>query len=446
MDKGKKKRFFLMHKKSSAFVVSVAIHAVFIVVALTFVAVQVYVKPEQTFDSMEVKRPQMKLRKLQVPVNVRQPARQPKLRQTIVVKTPTPHVDIKMPEIIGVKSGLGSGPGGGLAGLGFGFDLDLFGSSKSRGTGNEFIGRFYDLKQTPKHELSEIGKLAEENTFNGEAQVLCMQEINKFVRSGMKEAELKDYFSAPKLKYATTFNMPPMLADEAPKAFGVEDQVKPSYWICIYRGQIAAPEDGKYRFVGFADDVLIVRLKRRIVLDACWPEHIGRMTDWRSPDPESRKFQINRNTYGAIKGADWKAIFPKLSQGLEAGEGFSSVLGHIEGANGESLSPDYLCAANRLVMGEWINLKKGQRVDMEVLIGEIPGGAFGCRLLVQQKGVSYPMVDSDAGQRPVLPVFKTVPVDEKLVSMMEADPNEMTLDGPAFGVMEKANRNSTAMR
>ena len=44
-----KKRFFLSHKKSSALVVSVILHAVFIVVAFTFVAVRVYVKSDQTF-------------------------------------------------------------------------------------------------------------------------------------------------------------------------------------------------------------------------------------------------------------------------------------------------------------------------------------------------------------------------------------------------------------
>ncbi len=446
MDKGKKNRFFLTHKKSSAFVVSVSIHAVFILVALTFVAVQVYVKPEQTFEAKEVRRPQMKLRKLQVPVKEMKRNQTPKLRKTIVVKTPTPHVDIKMPEIIGVKGGLGTGPGGGLGGLGFGLDLDLFGSSKSRGTGNEFVGHFYDLKQTPKGELTPIGKLAEENTFSGEAQDLCMQAINKFIRSGMKATDLKAFFVAPKEKFATSFNLPPMDASEAPKAFGVEGLVQPSYWICVYRGQIAAPEDGKYRFVGFADDALIVRVRRRIVLDACWPDDIGRMTDWKSRDDDSRKFQINRNDFGEITGGDWNGMFQKLSEGLQAGESFSSILSKIKTPDGQSYREhgNYISAANRLVLGDWVELKKGQRVDMEVLIGEIPGGSFGCRLLVQQQGVSYPMADSDAGQRPVLPVFKTVPVDEKLVSQMKADPNEMSLEGPAFGVV--GNANLTAMR
>ncbi len=436
MEPMQKKKFLLNHRKSSAFVVSVLVHVAFIAVALTFVAVQVYVKPEQTFEVKEIKRPKMQLRKLQVPVKQQKKTQAPKLRKTIVTKTKV-NVDIKMPELVGVKGGTGYGSGTGLGGLGFGFDMDLFGSSKSKGEGNEFIGHFYDLKQTPRHELTAIGRLAEKDTFNQEAQSLCMQVINSFVSSGMRATELRDYFVAPKQKYATAFNFPPMGANEAPKAFGVDNEVKPSYWICVYRGQIVAPEDGKYRFVGLADDVLIVRANRRVVLDACWPEHIGRMTNWSSRDDDNRKFQINRNNYGSIKGTQWLEVFPVLSRGLKAGEGFSGLLGQIKGEDGSSLNGNgsYMCAANRLVMGDWMNLKKGQRIDMEVLIGEIPGGFFGCRLLVEEKDRQYAMVDSDAGKRPVLPIFKTVPVNEKLVSKMNADPNEITLEGPSFGAL-----------
>ncbi len=437
MDNGKKKRFFLNHKKSSAMVVSIAIHVVFVILAFSFVAVTAVIKPEQVFTAKPVTRPKMNLRKLQVPVNLKKTSRPPKLRQTLVVKTPSPHVDIRMPEIIGVKGGFSAGGGGGLASVGFGFDLDLFGSSKSRGGGNEFIGHFYDLKQTPRHELTPIGKLAEENTYSGEAQELYTQAIHKLIRSGLKASALKSFYVAPKEKFATSFNLPPMDAAEAPKAFGVEDEVKPSYWICVYRGQIAAPADGKYRFVGFADDVLIVRLNRRVVLDACWPAQIGKMTDWQSSDEDSRKFQVNRNDFGEITGGDWNTMFQKLSKGYKSGENWGSILSQIKTPDGQSYSEhgNYLAAANRLVLGDWVELKKGQRIDMEVLIGEIPGGSFGCRLLVEQKGGSYPAADSDAGQRPLLPIFKTVPVDERLVDKMRAYPNEMTLDGPVFGVI-----------
>jgi hypothetical protein len=66
-----KKRFFEQHAKSSAAMISLGIHAVLIVVALSFVAVTVITKEEQVFEAKPVKRPKMALKKLQVPINIK---------------------------------------------------------------------------------------------------------------------------------------------------------------------------------------------------------------------------------------------------------------------------------------------------------------------------------------------------------------------------------------
>jgi hypothetical protein len=72
METGKrKKRFFASHAKSSAIVVSLAIHALLIVVALSFVAVTVIRKEDQKFEAKHVARPKVPLKKLQVPVNIK---------------------------------------------------------------------------------------------------------------------------------------------------------------------------------------------------------------------------------------------------------------------------------------------------------------------------------------------------------------------------------------
>jgi len=438
MTSTKKKRFFLGHKKSSALVVSVVIHAVFIVVALTFVAVQFSIKGDPTFEVKAVKRPQMKLRALQVPVKDQKKSQAPKLRQTLVSKPKTPTVDIKMPEITGVLGGTGYGRGGGLGGLGFGFDLDLFGGGSGSGGGNEFVGTFYDLKQSQEGNQTEIGKLAASKAFDRETQLMACRTIKNFISSGWNENRLKDYFKAPKLKYATAFIMPPMKAEAAPKAFGVEDQVKGSYWICHYKGQIAAPESGRYRFCGIGDDILVVRAAKRVALDASWPELIGQITSWKGRDPNNRKFPMNGDIYGGILNGTWLDIHARLER---AGAHDGSVV--WMGAFREIRVDDkpvepYMSAASRMVIGDWIDLRKGQRMDVEILIGEVPGGDFSCRLLIEQEGKEYPMVESDAGPRPVLPIFKTVPVNEKIIGEMKLVPTEMTLDGPSLGVLENA--------
>lgn len=93
-----------------------------------------------------------------------------------------------------------------------------------------------------------------------------------------------------------------------------------------------------------------------------------------------------------------------------------------------------MSAACRMVIGDWVDLRKGQLVNIDILIGELPGGDFTGRLLIEQQGKEYEMARSDAGLRPVLPIFKTVEIDnQEMIKMMELDPNEMTLDGPVFG-------------
>jgi len=119
-------------------VVSLALHAILAVVALSFVAVTVITKNDQKFESRQVTRPRMPPKKLQVPVKIKKSRPKPKLRRRIVVK-PTVNrsmPDIKMPEISGIKGGSGAVGGtglGGVAGIGFSMpEIEVFGV-KSKG-------------------------------------------------------------------------------------------------------------------------------------------------------------------------------------------------------------------------------------------------------------------------------------------------------------------------
>lgn len=158
MSEKKKGRYFAKHAKSSAALISLGIHAVLVVIALSFVAVTVITKEEQKFEAQPVNRPKMQLKKLQVPVNVKQKKTQkPKLRKRIVVKPrlnqPTP--DIKMPEISGVKGGLGNAGAAGLGaagGLGFSMpEIDIFGV---KGKGEKI---FIILDSTPDMMVDQMG-------------------------------------------------------------------------------------------------------------------------------------------------------------------------------------------------------------------------------------------------------------------------------------------------
>ncbi|MDF7806656.1 hypothetical protein P4E94_04345 [Pontiellaceae bacterium B12219] len=168
-----KKRYFAKHAKSSAALVSLGIHALLIVVALSFVAVTVIQKEEPKFEAKPVNRPKMNLRKLQVPVNIKKKVQKPKLRKRIVVQPKMNQTmpDIKMPEISGVKGGLGNAAGDGLGGAGaLGFsmpEIELFGI---KGKGEKI---FIILDSTPWMMYDELGGIP--------AYTLIKQELVKIL-------------------------------------------------------------------------------------------------------------------------------------------------------------------------------------------------------------------------------------------------------------------------
>jgi len=321
-----KKPFFANHSKSSAMVVSLAIHAVIIVVAILVVVAKVIIPEDPDFQVKKVKRPKMPPKKIQVPVDVKKRKPKPRLRKRIVVNKKT-FTDIKMPEISGIKGGLGNMGGDGIGGLGFDLDIgDLFGGNKSMG--NELVGSFYDLKQTKKGKPTNMDN------------VKYIAALKHFA-NGWQQSRLSDYFKAPKEKYASFFMLPHMSANAAPKAYGVENIVKPKHWVAFYEGQISAPETGHYRFCGIADDVLLVRVRDRLVIDASYPAWKGKVTTWKSDDDNDRKFPM---------------------------------------------------ANQHMVIGDWFRLTKGKPAGIEVLVGECPGGIFYCQLLMEQKGKEYKQV------------------------------------------------------
>lgn len=234
-------------------------------------------------------------------------------------------------------------------------DGDAFGRAERKGA--TLIGIFYDLKQTQQREpIPEYARL-------------YAASIDEFLVAGLDEALLNRFFRAAKPLYTTQLAIPMMSAAGAPKAFGVENVVKPSYWVVHYKGQVAPPADGTYRFVGNFDDLLVVAIDRKVVLE-------GNRPDTR---------------------------FPKLAWKEAADKGPR-------------------VAANELARyGNWITLKANQPVDIDILVGERPGGQFHGVLLYEKQGETYPR---DGRGQIILPLFQ--------LAANPMDQNQFTTDRPPW--------------
>lgn len=203
-----------------------------------------------------------------------------------------------------------------------------FGSATMQPGQGALIGILYDFKQNQQREPQKPGRYAD--------------IIAEFLKDDWDESQLDKYFRVSRPLYATRIYISRMSAEEAPKAFGVEDVVKPRLWIVHYKGQVSPPEAGTYRFAGHADDILIVRMNGRIVL-------LSNLSGSKPP------------------GITWKPA-----------------------------------ATGELTRGDWITLKAGEIVDMDVIVGEHPGGVFNAYLYLEKQG-------APAGRPPIFKLAPGVP-------------------------------------
>jgi hypothetical protein len=177
--------------------------------------------------------------------------------------------------------------------------------------------------------------------------------IDEFLSKDWDEAVLERYYRVSKPLYTTQIFIPNMNADNAPKAFGAEKTVKPSRWVIHYKGQVSAPEPGTYRFWGIADDIMAVAVNEKTVLVGNRRDMHLPQTNWESPERD----------------------------GAHEGDG-------------------------NLQAGDWFTIKGGEIIDLDIIIGERPGGIFNAFMMLEKQGGDY---DTDRRGRLLLPIFQIAP-------------------------------------
>ena len=239
----------------------------------------------------------------------------------------------------GSSKGFGGGSGGGIgAGKGIGSGggrnfVSLFGMKGGPNANvGGLIGTLYDLKQT-----SDRKPTAAAPAVTGIPPYRA--SVREFLESGWSPGRLQKFFKSPDKLVSGQLFITSRSADDAPKAFEVEKLMKPSRWVIHYRCYVEMPSSLPFRFVGSGDDFLIVRWNRKIVLDDGY------------------------ETYFAGRDGNYKDFGVKISKEYRIDRRPGSL--------------------NRLKAGPWLQVTKGTKVPVEVLIGETPGGVFDCYLAIE---------------------------------------------------------------
>lgn len=174
--------------------------------------------------------------------------------------------------------------------------------------------------------------------------------VAEFLNSDWDEGVLNDFYRVSRPLFATSVFIPYIKAEAAPTAFGAEKTVDPGQWLIHYKGQVVAPRAGTFRFVGMADDLLAVAVDESTVLVA-----------------------------GLFRLRFPKKWYPSTTD------------------------PDLKAPCGPMVGGDWFTVKAGEIVDLDILIGERPGGGFGAWLEIEEKGIYY---QPDEKGRKAYPIFQ----------------------------------------
>jgi hypothetical protein len=371
-----KKTKGLIKGTPTAVLVSVGIHALLLFLAGTWVVFTIIDKKDQRFVPAEkIERPKMQLKKLRV--KVKQNSKPKRTTQRIVSKTKQAMPDIQLPEMSGVGGGLSEGIGGFemMADLS---KMTLMGSTKS--IGNDLVGTFFDLSRYRDGSRSTLQPGISQEFSN---------LVREFLDNGWSDEVLAPYYRAPRKLYATQFLIPASPSAMGPLRFGIKEDdilMGGALWLAHYKGKIAHPEGGTFRFRVAMEDMGAVRINGETVLFCSWDDRLSNAdpSNWRSSSDEHKKYGLGNLTAR---------------------------------------------------VSDWFTLEPGVPVEMELLTGEDWGGYYCCIVLVEEKGVDYPE-NSEGG--PILPVFKTMPTPSHLIDEITyyTIPGDLSLDndGPIFSL------------
>ena len=238
------------------------------------------------------------------------------------------------------------------------------GSTSNKGVGLE--GTFYDLKKL-KSGMATGLKGGAEN------QNAVIEELAKFFSSWNRTAVDK-YYQGKHHLYASSWYLPAAKADYGPIAFGVGDpkekdkrkwECEPSAWLVVYRGEVIAPKTGYFRFIGTGDDFLAVRFNKKTVLEAGY----RLPTRWDKANP--RRSWVS----GHGDGENFRA---EIASGKDKARRDYKF---IKGIPGCKIWDDEL---GGLIAGTPFHVEEFEKYPIEIAISEIPGGAFGFILFIEE--------------------------------------------------------------
>ena len=353
---------YLARVGAGSLFLSIAVHVAFVIIAALYVVSIVGEKRKVAFTgggagdgsggaAAEVRHQVSVARQNTTPVPTA-------LSQKIVVDGAA---SVALPELptLGMPASAISSSAGATGSLGGGLGSGA-GTGSGVGTGTGALRMMpFGLLQAPKSGalVGTLYLMPSDQYKNNKEETAGFQNwIRSTASSGWPESSFAKLPKSPKQLFTTQILIPQIVSLEAPKAFGVDKQKSVVRFLIRYRGKVSPPRNGRWRFVGFGDDILIVRLSSKVVLVSSGPKEkkpVPGMTGW-----TPHKFY----NYG------------------------SDI---------------------NYAVGDWLQLNTSGSYDLEIYMSEEPrSGNTSAILLVEEEGATY---EKTAGDAPILPPWTLAP-------------------------------------
>jgi len=235
-------------------------------------------------------------------------------------------------------------------------------------------GVFYDLKQTKDRRATDA--MGNPNQLNDHTRERILPVLKSFVDGSWQRSydnegrvhypALDKYYCSPTRLWNSLFYTEQIPATDAPAAFQCGKEVNTGGWVCIYSGNVVAPFSGKFRFVGYGDDILLIRFNRQIVFDYGWCSATLAKNLWFLGNGQESYHQIlsghpeNEQQRRAVADS---VIYSKHKLDV--------YFPNFESRHG-------------VAKGPMLEVQEGQVYPIEVMISEVPGGSFSMVLFVEQ--------------------------------------------------------------
>ncbi len=363
-------------------VISTVIH----IVLLAFLGTIIVFKAPEKAKEITVAMKKIEIPEIEPPppppeppeqVEVETPTDTPIERPNMDVDVEVPVEDIKLstlteidlPSILNMKVSnsalsLPVNPGGGSRRGGGGGNA--FGNGTS--IAGDLVGIMYDLKVTPEGTPRDgVPAIGYSTGY--------WKDIQDFMDAGMEVPTIKPWKQMPKKMYLSHLYIPNLNASEGPEQFGLADQMKACAFFVHYSGFINPTTE--FRFAGIGDDLLLILVDGKIVLDASWSR--------------SSHFGFTRSE-------------PELYDTY---------------------------TKKKMIFGTWV--KPGKH-KFDIIYGERPGGKIAAFLLIQEKNKVY---EKGGDGRPLLPIFTTAILNDEEKARVASERWTIKTDGPVMGSASK---------